>query len=209
MYYFCKKKIKPQFMKKKFTLLFVFLCSAPLWLGNAQESFETEGVIVPRTIKSQNNLLQLNGFGTRSKLWMDVYVQALYLTTLSNDPKEIIESDTEMAIRIQIISSMVTSNKLSKSLRKGMVKSVGEDKLQELKTPLGLLESLLNSQPTKDNDFFNLIYNPKEKSIWVYKNDKLEGKIPGFEFKKAFFGIWLSDNPVDEKLKDSLLNMFR
>jgi hypothetical protein len=90
-----------------------------------------------------------------------------------------------------------------------MLKSVGEGGIEKLKPQLDILESLLSSQPTRENDFFNLIYSPKEQSILVYKNDKLEGKIEGFEFKKAFFGIWLSDNPVDEKLKDSLLNMFR
>jgi hypothetical protein len=138
-----------------------------------------------------------------------LYVQALYLRTLTNDPKEILNSDAEMAIRIQIISSLVTSSKLTKSLKKGMLKSVGEGGMEKLKPQLDLLESLLSSQATRENDFFNLIYSPKEESILVYKNDKLEGKIEGFEFKKAFFGIWLSDNPVDEKLKDSLLNMFR
>jgi hypothetical protein len=61
---------------KKITVLFiVFLCSAPLWVANSQDYFETEGVVVPRIIKFQNNNLELNGFGTRSKLWMDVYVE--------------------------------------------------------------------------------------------------------------------------------------
>ena len=68
-----------------------------------------------------------------------------------------------------------------------------------------LLEKLLGREDTNVNDGFNLIYSPSDKSIWIYKNNILEGKIPGLEFKKAFFGIWLSDNPVDEDLKNSLL----
>ncbi|GAQ49444.1 hypothetical protein FPK15_contig00039-0014 [Flavobacterium psychrophilum] len=54
-------------------------------------------------------------------------------------------------------------------------------------------------------DIFTLVYNPKDESVWVYKNNDLKGKIPGLDFKKILFGIWLSDNPVDEGLKKELL----
>ena len=171
----------------------------------AQTQFETEGVIVPRTIEFQKRPLQLNGFGTRSKMWVDVYVQALYLTNLTQDAQYILESDTEMAVRLQILSNLVSSKKLSKSLNKGMEKSVGEENMKQFESQILLLESLLSSEDTKKDDAFNLIYNRIDTSIWVYKNDKFEGKIPGFEFKKAFFGIWLSNNPVDEDLKNDLL----
>jgi hypothetical protein len=41
----------------------------------------------------------------------------------------------------------------------------------------------------------------------VIKNDVVKGKIPGFDFKQALFGIWLSDKPVDETLKKHLLGI--
>ena len=171
----------------------------------SQKQFEVNGVIVPRNIEFQGRKLDLNGFGTRSKLWMDVYVQALYLTKLSQDAKEICNSETEMGIRIQIISSLVTSKKLSKALNKGLLKSVGEKGIAKIKPQADILEKLIGREITKEGDSFNLIFNPADVSIWVYKNDKLEGKIAGFDFKKAFFGIWLSDDPVDDDLKNDLL----
>ncbi|MGL2988231.1 chalcone isomerase family protein [Flavobacterium sp. RSSA_27] len=187
----------------KLVLVFFFILSS--FSGNAQEKFSLNGVTVPRTIDFENEKLQLNGFGSRTKFWTEVYVQALYLTVLSEDAKDILESDTNMGIRLQITSALVSSQKLSKSLHKGMVKSVGEENLPKFKSQLDLLEKLLNREPTVENDAFNLIYSSTEKSISVYKNKKLEGKIPGFDFKKAFFGIWLSNNPVDAELKDALL----
>lgn len=171
----------------------------------SQKEFDVKGVIVPRTIEFQGHKLDLNGFGTRSKLWFDVYVQALYLTSLSQDAKAICDSETEMGIRIQIISSLVSSKKLSKALYKGLAKSVGDENLAKIKLQTDQLEKLIGKEATKEGDAFNLIYNPLDYSIWVYKNDKLEGKILGLDFKKAFFGIWLSDNPVDEDLKSDLL----
>lgn len=192
-------------MKNSITLLAVFFLTLSFSKGIAQENFSVNGVTVPRTIDFENQKLQLNGFGSRTKFWTEVYVQALYLTVLSEDAKDILESDTNMGIRLQITSSLVSSQKLSKSLHKGIVKSIGEENLPKFKTQLDLLEKLLNREATVENDAFNLIYSSTEKSILVYKNNQLEGKIPGFDFKKAFFGIWLSDNPVDAELKEALL----
>ena len=58
-----------------------------------------------------------------------------------------------------------------------------------------------------EKDVFNLVFNPKDKSVWVYKNDVLKGKIDGLDFKKALFGIWIGDDPVDETLKKELLGI--
>ena len=44
-----------------------------------------------------------------------------------------------------------------------------------------------------------------DQTMNIFKNETLKGKIPGFDFKKALFGIWLSDKPVDETLKKNLL----
>jgi hypothetical protein len=192
---------------KKITFAFLFFVSALLTNIYAQKQIEVDGITLLRTIEFNGKNLQLNGFGERTKMWTEVYLQALYLTTLSQDAKEIINSDTEMAIRLQITSSLVTSKKLSKSLQKGIAKSVGEENVAKYKTQLDLLETLLNREDTKVGDGFNLIYSPSDKSIWVYKNNTLEGKIPGLDFKKAFFGIWLSDNPVDAELKTRLLGI--
>ncbi|GAA6767582.1 hypothetical protein AAFH68_35310 [Flavobacterium sp. CGRL1] len=52
---------------------------------------------------------------------------------------------------------------------------------------------------------FVLAYNPLDQNVYVSKNEILKGKIQGFDFKKALFGIWLSDKPVDETLKKHLL----
>lgn len=192
-------------MKNSITLLAIFFLTLSFSKGIAQEKFSVNGVTVPRTIDFENQKLQLNGFGSRTKFWTEVYVQALYLTVLSEDAKDILDSDTNMGIRLQITSSLVSSQKLSKSLHKGMVKSIGEENIPQFKTQLDLLEKILNREATVENDAFNLIYSSTEKSILVYKNNQLEGKIPGFDFKKAFFGIWLSNNPVDAELKDALL----
>ncbi|MDW8849395.1 chalcone isomerase family protein [Flavobacterium sp. MMLR14_040] len=188
---------------KKILLLFAFILSLQFSTVSAQTHLEVNGVTVPRKIEFQNKTLQLNGAGGRSKMWLEVYVQALYLSQLSQDPKFIIDSDTEMAIRIEITSSMVSSNKLTKAMNAGFEKSAGSN-FDELKPRIEDFKKLLSDVIT-EKDVFILAYNPFDQTINVIKNDVLKGKIPGFDFKKALFGIWLSDKPVDDTLKKHLL----
>jgi hypothetical protein len=188
-------------MKKILLILTIFLC-LPLSLS-AQSHIDINGVTVPRKIEVLNKTLQLNGAGGRSKMWMEVYVQALYLSQLTQDAQFIMDSDTDMAIRIEITSSMVSANKLGKAMDTGFEKSAA-DKLQALKPRIEQLKTLLSDKIT-EKDVFILAYNPLDQTINVFKNESLKGKIPGFDFKKALFGIWLSDKPVDETLKKNLL----
>ncbi|KLT71167.1 MULTISPECIES: chalcone isomerase family protein [Flavobacterium] len=188
---------------KKILLALTLLLSLQFSTVSAQSQLDVNGVTVPRKIDFQNKSLQLNGAGGRSKMWTEVYVQALYLSQLSQDPKFIIDSDTEMAIRIEITSSLVSSNKLTKAMNAGFEKSAGNN-FEELRPRIEDFKKLLSDVIT-EKDVFILAYNPFDQTINVYKNEVLKGKIPGFDFKKAFFGIWLSDKPVDETLKNNLL----
>jgi hypothetical protein len=190
---------------KKSLLLLTFLFSIQFSTVSAQTQLDVNGVTVPRKIEFQGKSLQLNGAGGRSKMWLEVYVQALYLSQLSQDPQFIIDSDTEMAIRIEITSSMVSSSKLTKAMNAGFEKSTGSN-LAELRPRIEEFKTFLSDMIT-EKDVFLLAYNPLDQTVNVYKNEVLKGKIPGFDFKKALFGIWLSDKPVDETLKKHLLGI--
>ncbi|PKB17303.1 chalcone isomerase family protein [Flavobacterium sp. 5] len=171
----------------------------------AQKQIVFEGVTIPRTMKFENKTLQLNGAGSRSKMWVEVYIQALYLSQLSQNPKEIINDNLEMSIRIEITSALVSSGKLTRALNAGFEKSAGAD-FESYKPRMELLKGFLADEITK-GDVFELTYSTTDSSIWIIKNGDLKGKIPGFDFKKVFFGIWLGDKPVDEELKNSLLGI--
>ena len=95
-------------MKNSITLLAIFFLTLSFSKGIAQEKFSVNGVTVPRTIDFENQKLQLNGFGSRTKFWTEVYLQALSLTVLTEDAKDILDSDTNMGIRLQITSSLVS-----------------------------------------------------------------------------------------------------
>ncbi|MFC4816786.1 MULTISPECIES: chalcone isomerase family protein [unclassified Flavobacterium] len=188
-------------MKRKILMTLLVVMSS--FVSQAQTQFEQDGVTIPRTIEVQKKSLQLNGYGTRSKAWIDVYVQALYLSQLSQDAAYILESDADMAIRIQITSKLVTSHKLTKNMENGFEKSCGTN-LAAMQPKIDMLKSML-ADKIVEKDVFVLAYNTLEDAVFVYKNDQLKGKIPGLDFKKALFGIWLAESPADKDLKEELL----
>jgi len=190
---------------KKILLILTLLLSLQMSTISAQTHIDVNGVNVPRKVDFQGKSLQLNGAGGRSKMWLEVYVQALYLSQLSQDPAFIIDSDTEMAIRIEITSSMVSSGKLTKAMNAGFEKSAGSN-LEALRPRIEEFKNYLSDE-IKEKDVFLLAYNPFDQTINVIKNQVVKGKISGFDFKKALFGIWLSDKPVDETLKKHLLGI--
>lgn len=192
-------------MKKIISGLILIVSSLLSTETIAQKQIVFEGVTLPRTIKFEDKTLQLNGAGSRSKMFMEVYIQALYLSQLSQNPKEIINDNTEMSIRIEITSPLVSSGKLTRALHTGFEKSAGAE-YGSYKQKMELLKSFL-AEDIKKGDVFELTYSPSDTSIWVIKNRELKGKIPGMDFKKIFFGIWLGDKPVDEDLKNSLLGV--
>ena len=80
---------------------------------------------MPDTLPAGCDSLTLNGVGIRSKFVFDLYVTGLYLKNKSSDAAAIIKSEDPMAIRLHIISSKITSEKMSKATRKGFEKSTG------------------------------------------------------------------------------------
>ena len=53
-------------------------------------------------------------------------------------------------------------------------------------------------------DFYEFTYLP-DSGIHVLKNSTYIDTIPGIDFKKAFFGIFLSSNPIQKSLKKAML----
>lgn len=193
---------------KKLSAVLVMILS--MYASNvvAQKKFVIDGVEIPRTIEFKGKSLTLNGVGQRSKFFTDLYIQALYLTRYSQDAEQILNSDLEMAVSLHITSGLISSKKLSKALEKGMEKSVGPEGILKFTQELQQLTALLSTEETKIGDVFELTYNPADESLWITKNKIYRGKIKGVEFKKAFYGIWLSNNPVDKDLKNDLLDKY-
>ena len=156
----------------------------------------------PQAIEFEGSNLILNGQGTRVVFFMKVYEGSLYLENKNSDADDIINSNIPMAIRIDVSSEMVTADAMKKALSEGLEKSTNNNTshiLDEIKQ----LSSSFNSA-VSSGDFYEFIFIP-ETGTHVLKNNKLVEIIPGLDFKKAFFGIFLSKNPIQKNLKKAML----
>ena len=188
------KKIK---MNSVFTKIFTTFFIFGIFLTSP--SF---GADAPGQIEYQGNTITKNGQGTRIIFFMKVYEGSLYLETKSSNAEEIISMDAPMAIRIDVTSTMVTADAMKKALSEGLDKSTGNNTDPISKEIIQLSSSF--DSAVNSGDHYEFIYLP-DLGTHVLKNSELVELIEGMSFKKAFFGIFLSDNPIQKNLKKALL----
>jgi len=159
-------------------------------------------VELPELMEYQDTKLTLNGQGTRVIMFMKIYESGLYLNSANSDAEEIINQESAMGIRLDVISSMLTADAMKKAINEGFVKST-KDNTQPITDQISQFMATLH-QAIEVGDVYEFIYLP-ESGVDVLRNSELLDTIAGLEFKKAFFGIWLSDNPIQKSLKKAML----
>ncbi len=174
-----------------------------LVLGFTQMAFakEVAGVNIPDSIKAGNSDLVLNGAGLREKWMFDVYVGGLYLGQKSSDATKVINSDEPMAIKLHMLRD-VDGEKMSNVTREGFENATNGN-TGAIKTEIDSFLAVFGDEAT-ENNVYDMVYVPG-KGVEVYVNGKLANTIAGSEFKKALFGVWLSDKPAQESLRDEML----
>ena len=179
----------------------VFISAA--LLSATVQAAEVGGVNVPDQIKTADaQELVLNGAGIRDKWFLDLYVGALYLKQHESDAVKILKSSDEMAIRLQIVSGMITSERFSSATLEGFENSTHGNMAPLQKEIDAFMETF--KEPIKKGDIFEMLYVPGE-GVRIFKNNQLKRTIAGEPFKEALFGIWLSDKPAQKSLKKEML----
>jgi len=184
--------------KKIFFLVFVLILISTNVFG-----IKIGDVLLPDSIPIGKEVLVLNGAGIRKKFFIKLYVAGLYVKQKTSSADKILNSDMPIAIRLHIISKLISSKNMEKATREGFEKATGGN-LAGLEEKINEFIFLFKSEPIKKHDVFDFIYIPTE-GVHAIKNGKELKLIKGEDFKKALFGIWLSDNCVQEDLKEALL----
>ena len=157
---------------------------------------------LPDLMEYQDTKLTLNGQGTRVMFFMKIYESGLYLNLSNNNAEEIINQESAMGIRLDVVSSMLTADTMKKAINEGFVKST-KDNTEPINDQISQFMATLH-QAIEVGDVYEFIYLP-DSGVDVLRNSELLDTIAGLEFKKAFFGIWLSDNPIQKSLKKAML----
>ncbi len=180
----------------------ILLFSASVLLSFQASALTVKGVDLPEKVTMENQALVLNGAGIRTKMFVDGYVAALYLTAKNKDAKSIIEADAPMAVRLTITSGLITPDRMSESTRDGFVRSTGGN-IAPIEKEIDVMISAFKAE-VKEGDVYDLVYIPAQ-GVHVYRNGEKKAEVKGMAFKKAMFGIWLSDNNIQSSLRKAML----
>ncbi|RLT97997.1 chalcone isomerase family protein [Ketobacter sp.] len=186
-------------MKKLFALL------AACILSSAAYSLDIGGITLPDSLQAGGSELHLNGAGIRDKWLLDLYVGGLYLPAKQTDGDAILQASEPMAIRLHIISGMITSEKMTKATVEGF-ENATHGETAPLQTEIDQFLATF-AEPIKEGDIFDFIYLPGA-GVQIVKNGQNAQLIKGdVAFKSALFGIWISDRPAQKSLKKAMLGL--
>lgn len=179
-------------------LFFLFIFSLK---NHAQ--VQISGIEIPlKLAHRQVQPMDLHGIGVRKFLWMDMYVGAVFLNQHQLSPTQIIQANAPMALRLHILSSLVSRKRIIKSIYDGFDK-ISDGNLPKYQQRIDRMISYFN-QDVHPNDIIDLVYKTSGE-IMIFRNNKHLGSIEGLDFKQALFSIWLSEKAVDKGLRDGLL----
>jgi hypothetical protein len=158
-----------------------------------------EGVSCPDATTVGGKPVKLNGMGVRvAYVFVKVYVACLYLTTPSKDGDAAAAADEPKRMQLQFLRE-VSHTEMVDAMREGFGHT-GTPALQpQVEQFAGYFD-----QPLTEGMQVVFDYVPGTGTTTVIGN-KTKGTIPGPDFMRALFGIWLGKNPPNDSLKQGLL----
>lgn len=161
---------------------------------------EIEGVEFSDRLQPQGEVLELHGLGLLRYRWVfKGYVAALYLPPGTAAERAL--EDVAKRLELEYFWSIAGPD-FGDAAEQLLAKSLSARELDALRERLTRLHAAY--QDVKPGDRYALDYLPG-KGTTLSKNGDALATIPGADFAKAYFGIWLGKQPLDESLKQQLL----
>lgn len=160
-----------------------------------------EGVDFADRVRTGEQTLELHGVGLlRWRYFFKAYVGALYL------PEDAGAEDALRDVPKELVLHYfygIDAKDFGKAALQILERSFSPETLEPLRTRLARLHALYES--VQPGDRYALTYLPG-RGTTLALNGVEKGTIPGADFARAYFSIWLGPKPADEPFRDQLLN---
>ncbi len=180
------------------------LCALLLLFPAAASAREVAGEDIPETLSVDGHNLNLQGTSIRKKIFIKVYVGALYTPRVLPTGHDVIITDEPMVMRMHFVRGGVSPETLKESWIESISATLGPN----VGSVRGKLEQFSNafSHETQEGDNYDIVYTPA-KGLQVLYNGQVQTTIEGLLFKGVVFGIWFGDPPFSELagMKNELL----
>jgi hypothetical protein len=151
----------------------------------------------PRIITASGRRMNILGHGVLRYWGFKLYSAALYRESGTGGDGEFIDRPTLLILRY---NRRIRADQIIEAAKTNLGKNPNV-KLLPLRSNLKRMYDAFVD--VDDGDEYALLYIPGQGTR-LYFNGNEEVRVSGFEFAKAFFGIWLSDHPINEDLKREL-----
>jgi len=176
---------------------------AALLAAPGLQAAEIAGVKLDERIKLGNSELVLNGAGLRSKVFIKVYVGALYVTQKASTASALLDASSPRRMSLRLLRDL-DADTLYGAMRDGLKDNNSEAELLALKAPVDQFAELMKKIGTaRSGDTVAIDFTAD--AVGVSLNGEVRGKVSSAAFARALLKVWLGDNPVDASLKKALL----
>lgn len=163
---------------------------------------EIQKVNVAESIELAGTTLNINGAGIRKKLWVKVYVGALYTATTATSAEAVYAQSGPNRVAMHILYKEISKKKLVAGWNDGFEDNLPEAELSALRERLNQFNALFTT--VVKGDTILLDYLP-DTGTQVTINGTVQGSVPGKDFNTALLKVWLGKSPADSKLKKAML----
>jgi len=159
------------------------------------------GVSMPDTVAAAGKTLHLNGQGLRTKVFFKIYVAGLYLENPTHDAARAISADEAKRVVMHFLYKNVTKKQLGEAWEDGFEKNTPSPSAA-VKEGLAKLESWMGDISAGQEIVFT--WEPGKGTDVRFAGEE-KGTIPGEDFMRALWSVWLGPHPPSEDLKKGLL----
>jgi hypothetical protein len=166
----------------------------------AVNKVEIEGVSFRRALNAGGTSLELKGYGLlRYMVFIKAYVGALYMSPESA-ARNVLDP---VAKRLELqYFHAIAAGDFDRATRIKIADNVTPAQLEKLRPRIDQLGAMFRD--VKPSDRYGLTYIPG-RGTELSLNGVALGSIPGSDFARAIFAVWLGDNPIDTDFRDVLL----
>jgi len=187
--------------KNKFRkAIYIMILSVLLSVTSDLHSAEIDGIYFNDEYSAGNRKLNLRGYAILNyMLVIKAYAGALY--TENGIPASSVLGETPRILELYYYHKISAEDFRESTIE--MIKRNTTD------AEFGTISERLNTfnsfyRDVKPGDRYRAEYIPG-KGTTLYLNGRALGTIPGNDFSKAFFSIWIGRDPIDKKFRDKLL----
>lgn len=185
-------------MKTISALLVTFLFYLPAF------AVEVSGIKIPDSVKVEGQELRLNGAGVRTRMFIKVYVGALYLEQKASTANAVLANNGVKRMALHIMRDL-KADVFSGALQDGLKANNSVAELAKIDDNIKEFNGIVNGAGgVKKGDIVQLDYLPVAGTRVVINGDT-KGTISGEDFFRSLLKVWLGEKPIDADLKKSLL----